>query len=107
MGAHFALPLYSGVAWEDLTRTLSQTSFVAAAIDGEHGVYDFVWPDRSALVIGSEAHGLSAQAASSIDARIRIPMNAGVESLNASIAAGILMYAARAPILSSESQRYK
>ncbi len=107
MGAHFTLPLYSGVEWEDLQGALSNTSFIAASIDGEHSMFDFAWPDRSALVVGSEAHGLSPQAASYIDARVRIPMNRGVQSLNASIAAGILMYAARAPILSSESQRYK
>lgn len=107
MGAHFTLPLYTGVDWEDLKRILSRTSFVAASVDGDHTMYDFVWPERSALVVGSEAHGLSARSASCIDARVRIPMSSGVESLNASIAAGILMYAARAPILSSESERYK
>lgn len=103
MGAHFTLPLYTGVEWEDLKSAVNDTSFVAASIDGEHSMYEFRWPDRSALVVGSEAHGLSPQAVSHIDARVRIPMMAGVESLNASIAAGILMYAARAPILSSES----
>jgi TrmH family RNA methyltransferase len=103
MGAHFKLPLYSGVTWEDLRSCLSDTSFVAASTDGEHALYQFEWPERSVLVVGSEARGLSPQAGAAIDARVRIPMKAGVESLNVAIAAGILMYAARRPILSSES----
>jgi RNA methyltransferase, TrmH family len=103
MGAHFRLPLYPAVTWEELKTTLTDTSFVAASASGEETLLDFVWPDRSALVIGSEAHGLSPQAAARIDARIRIPMRSGVESLNAAIAAGILMYAAHTPIPASES----
>ena len=103
MGAHFVLPLYPGLTWEELKVALDDTEFVAASAAGEETLYHFVWPQKSVLVIGSEAHGLSPQAASRIDARVRIPMKSGVESLNAAIAAGILMYAARAPILSSES----
>jgi TrmH family RNA methyltransferase len=103
MGAHFRLPIYTGVTWDELKLTLNGTSFVAASAAGEQSLYRFVWPERCALVVGSEAHGLSPQAAAGIDSRVRIPMMPGVESLNASIAAGILMYAARSPILSLES----
>jgi RNA methyltransferase, TrmH family len=107
MGAHFTLPLYPAVTWEELNVALAGTSFVAASASGEETLHHFAWPDRSALVIGSEAHGLSPQAATRIDARIRIPMKPGVESLNAAVAAGILMYAAHTPIRTSESERYK
>jgi TrmH family RNA methyltransferase len=103
MGAHFRLPLYAGVAWDDVQHTLERTTFVAAAAHAEQSMYHFKWPEQSALVVSSEAHGLSAEAASTVHVAVRIPMQPGVESLNASIAAGILIYAARSSILARES----
>lgn len=46
-----------------------------------------------ALMIGNEGAGLSAQALSLADGRVGIPMQCGVESLNAAVAASVLMYA--------------
>ncbi len=54
-------------------------------------------PARAALVMGSEAHGLSAAVAARLDGRVTIargasaPDRAGVESLNVVVAAGVLM----------------
>ncbi len=48
--------------------------------------------DPLALVVGSEAKGLSRLVAESCDLRARIPMAAGTESLNAGVAAGIALY---------------
>ena len=47
-----------------------------------------------AILIGNEANGLSDRAADEADRLIRIPMLGNVESLNAAMAAGILMYEA-------------
>ena len=47
-----------------------------------------------AILIGNEANGLSDKAADEADRLIRIPMQGKVESLNAAMAAGILMYEA-------------
>ena len=46
-----------------------------------------------ALVMGSEPHGLSADLASVLDDRVRIPMTSGVESLNVAAAGAIAMQA--------------
>lgn len=46
----------------------------------------------TALIIGNEGNGISEQLANSTDVLIRIPMEGKVESLNAAMAAGILMY---------------
>lgn len=46
------------------------------------------------FLIGNEGNGLSEQAASAADCLIKIPMCGKVESLNAAMAAGILMYEA-------------
>lgn len=48
----------------------------------------------TAFLIGNEGNGLTEQAAKSADCLIRIPMCGRVESLNAAMAAGILMYEA-------------
>lgn len=43
------------------------------------------------VVVGSEGRGLSRLVRETCDARVSIPMSAGVESLNASVAAGVLL----------------
>jgi TrmH family RNA methyltransferase len=48
------------------------------------------WP--TALLIGSEKHGLSDQLAKACDFMIRIPMLGRGDSINAAVAAGILLY---------------
>lgn len=47
---------------------------------------------RIALVIGNEGKGISNELINISDTRVSIPMNEGIESLNAGIAAAILMY---------------
>jgi TrmH family RNA methyltransferase len=50
---------------------------------------------RIALLVGSEAHGLSEEQTASADEIVTLPMTQGVESLNAGVAASILMYVLR------------
>ena len=45
-----------------------------------------------ALVIGNEGQGVSEEIMNSSDIKIKIPMEGSIESLNAAVAAGILMY---------------
>ena len=53
--------------------------------------------DRVALLIGSEGPGLSASWLAAADARVRIPMHAGIDSLNVAAAAAIALYVAGRP----------
>jgi RNA methyltransferase, TrmH family len=52
------------------------------------------WRQPIALLIGNEGAGLPEEVERSADARIRIPMASGVESLNAAAAAAVLFYEA-------------
>lgn len=65
-----------------------------AAADGETSVHEMDWDRPIALVIGSEGAGIRRRVLESCDYRISIPMAGPAESLNASVAAGILLFAA-------------
>jgi TrmH family RNA methyltransferase len=67
---------------------------LAAAAEGGRPFHEVTFPARAALLLGNEAHGLSAEALACADERIAIPMPGGTESLNAAVAAGILIYEA-------------
>ena len=56
--------------------------------------WDVDWCEASALLVGNEGSGLPVEVERSADARIRIPMASGVESLNAAAAAAVLFYEA-------------
>lgn len=96
MGSSFRLPVWTGsefaevVAWckgEEI-RTLG----AALAARGAHTEAD--WTKACALVVGSEAEGLATSEARTLDQLVRIPMRPPVESLNAAVASGIILYEA-------------
>ena len=57
-----------------------------------YDTYNYVKP--SAILIGNEAHGLTPEAAAAAGRSIIIPMCGGIESLNAAVAASVLMFEA-------------
>lgn len=64
----------------------------AAHLSGEPYDTEGCFVNSCAILIGNEANGLSADASALADNLIRIPMEGKVESLNAAVAAAILMY---------------
>ncbi len=64
---------------------------VGADTEGEDLTH-FELPDRSLLCLGAEASGLRAKTRRGIDVTVAIPLVAGVESLNLSVATGILAW---------------
>lgn len=96
MGGHWDLQLTRSA---DLGALLARLRRVGVRLYGAdlYGTRASDWqPERpSALVLGSEAHGLSAAVQAAIDEPIAIPgapHRAGAESLNVAVAAGILIY---------------
>ncbi len=55
-------------------------------------IRDTSLPTKLAIVIGNEGNGISREVAKLCDANIFIPMDSDVESLNAGVAASIIMY---------------
>ena len=68
--------------------------FFAAHLKGKNSYDQESYKEGTAFLIGNEGKGLTDQAAEAADCLIRIPMCGKVESLNAAMAAGILMYEA-------------
>lgn len=55
-------------------------------------LYELEWPERWALLVGNEAHGLSAATLAALEQQCRIPMAPGCESLNAATSAAIVAF---------------
>jgi RNA methyltransferase, TrmH family len=93
MGAHFRLPLLV-LTWEEILACLQENAIpVFLAEAGEGVLYDEADFRRPlALMVGGEAEGAGKTAEALAQARIRIPMTGGVESLNAAAAAAILLF---------------
>ena len=66
--------------------------FIIADMDGED-VFTNTFPKDFCLVIGNEARGVSQELIDRASYTVKIPMQNDMESLNASVSAGILMYA--------------
>ena len=50
------------------------------------------YADKNILVIGNEGNGIRDDLLNEADKKIKIPLNNNIESINAAMAAGILMY---------------
>jgi 23S rRNA (guanosine2251-2'-O)-methyltransferase len=83
---------------------------IGAAADGASDYTDWDWTVPSALFIGGEGTGLHRLVRERCDALVRIPLQGRIESLNVSVAAGIILYEAlrqrsRARSLASKSDK--
>lgn len=83
-----------GRAMAELTRR--GVTVVAADAHGGDPLPAFRWPAKSAIVLGAERAGLSASVLAQKPARVHIPGTGRVESLNVSVAAGVLLASAAA-----------
>jgi 23S rRNA (guanosine2251-2'-O)-methyltransferase len=66
-----------------------------AAADAERAYTDVDWAGRAVLVLGSEGSGLRSRVAGTCDELISIPLSGQVESLNASVAAAVILFEVR------------
>ncbi len=65
---------------------------VATVLDQQaQNIYEFTWPKKVALLVGNEHAGLSQEAISLSDAKVYIPMQGMVQSLNVSVATAIFL----------------
>jgi RNA methyltransferase, TrmH family len=93
MGAHLRLPLHDS-SWPEIATHTTGLSRYLATTGGEQSYTAVDWQRPSALIIGSEAKGAGEEARQCADTTISIPMHAATESLNAAVAAGIILFEA-------------
>lgn len=91
MGSIFRVPLYFAQV-QDIEQALKEYSVVATVLDGSKDLYDVDFPEKVAVVVGNEAHGVSKEVADLSQIRVLIPMCGQSESLNASVAGSVVMY---------------
>jgi TrmH family RNA methyltransferase len=89
-GLHFALPV---AALEELP-TGGDRALIAIDPGGE-ALRPRELPPRAILAFGTERHGLSEQLLARADARLGIPMRAGVSSLNLATAVAAVLFSQR------------
>ena len=94
MGSVFRMPMLLTAALpQELTRLAGEGySILSSQLDGtpfyeRQGVAEWF-----VLVIGNEGNGVSPAVQATATHRLRLPMRGGAESLNAAVAAGIMMY---------------
>ena len=94
MGSGFRLPFTQTGDMPEALAELRKRGWTVIASD-LRGADFYSHPDPGAkfvLVIGSEARGISDATRQAADMLVKLPMRGGAESLNAAVAAGIMMY---------------
>jgi tRNA G18 (ribose-2'-O)-methylase SpoU len=99
MGTIFQVP-WARIPWPEGVGLLQEHGMVVAALALTQDAVDLdevarSAPERLALVLGTEGDGLSEDAVGAADLVVRIPMRAGVDSLNVAAAAAVALWAVR------------
>jgi len=96
MGAAFRLPIWFRPSYAKVIEWCSQQAIktVCADLDATTLYTDIDWTIPRALILGPETSGLTRAEIEAAAEATRIPMQAPVESLNVSVAAGVLLYEA-------------
>jgi 23S rRNA (guanosine2251-2'-O)-methyltransferase len=68
---------------------------VGTSMDASASYTDWDWTRPSALVLGGEGQGLHRLVAENCDTLVKIPMYGKIDSLNVSVAAGVILFEAR------------
>jgi TrmH family RNA methyltransferase len=96
MGSAFRQPVWFGPTYVQALRWCSQQDVqtICADVHAATSYNEIDWRRQSALIVGPESSGLSAEEIAAADKAVRIPMRGPAESLNVAVATGILLYEA-------------
>ncbi len=68
---------------------------IGASGDADMDYWDWDWRQPSVLVLGSEGRGLHRLTSEKCDVLVKVPMYGKIDSLNVSVAGGVILYEAR------------
>lgn len=94
MGSVFHMPIFEGVSIKEIIISLKKSGYkiIASHLGGKNNYYQEELTGKIAIIIGNEANGINDETASLADRLVKIPMPGKAESLNASVAAAIMIY---------------
>ena len=94
MGSVFHMPIFEGLSIKETIDLFKQLGYkvIASHLDGTNNYYDEELTGKCAIIVGNEANGISQETAAMADKLVKIPMPGRAESLNASVAASIMIY---------------
>ena len=97
MGAIFHLPIISDVDLRSAIKDARKKEFevIGTVLDGGKSLDKFTFPEKSIIVFGNEAHGISKTIQELSGTNLTIPKYGKAESLNVAISCGIILNAAR------------
>ena len=92
-GAYASLPIAQVVNLGRALELLTEKGFwiIGAAGEAEESIFDFDWDREVVLALGSESKGLSHSVRDRCHALVKIPGSGQVESLNLSVAGGVIL----------------
>lgn len=93
MGAIFRVNVIESENLKDTIKEIKKHKFnvISTSLDTDKSLYD-INLNKNVIVIGNEANGVSKEIQELSDIKIKIPMLGKTESLNASVATGIVLY---------------
>ena len=93
MGAIFRVNIIESDNLLETLKNMKKHKFkiMAASIEAQNSIYDADY-NKTAVVIGNEANGVSKEILEYADEKVKIPMLGKTESLNASVATAIILY---------------
>ena len=93
MGAIFRVNVIESENLKDTIKEIKKHKFnvISTSLDTDKSLYD-INLNKTVIVIGNEANGVSKEIQELSDIKIKIPMLGKTESLNASVATGIVLY---------------
>ncbi|HSS19299.1 MAG TPA: RNA methyltransferase [Pyrinomonadaceae bacterium] len=96
MGSAFRLPVWFGADFTEAVSWCSKAEVqtVCADVHATNSYDEVDWRKPSALIMGPESNGLSAEEVAAASMSVRIPMLPEAESLNVAVATGVLLYEA-------------
>lgn len=100
MGAIFRVPFVQCNSTAEILSECKRMniSIYGAALNGDD-IRNTEFSDSMAFIVGNESKGLTEETLCMCDKTIRIPMCGCTESLNASVASGIIMYLSNLPFI--------
>lgn len=94
MGSIFRVKIFENKNLPEVLTEMKNVGLkvIVSSLEADKNYFEQDFDGGVALVIGNEAHGITPEVKSKADCLIKIPMKQEMDSLNASVAAGILIY---------------